>query len=183
MTRKMTSSQKHAELKRLSKEIHTNIFQMARLASELLDDIEYVDSCGGEGALLDQLQQKEFSHFGGSPSVAQLVRAYRANGKEEAWRQRGFNVWAMIELANPPAARTSGASSNGQPKKSVKELEATLAEREAAFGKERSTSEATIAELQAKVEVLEKENRQLRRRIETLERDLNERASQQAAMA
>jgi len=95
----VTTSQKHAELKRLGKEAAKTIYDMLRLSDEILSDHEYVDQFGGEPKLIDMLEKDEFAHFGGDPSLSAMLRAFRANPKETTWKEYRFNVRAMIELA------------------------------------------------------------------------------------
>ena len=96
-----TSSQKHAQLKSLSKDAKSNLYQMIALADDLLQDHEYVDSLGGEGKFLEDLQDNEFSHFGGDPDVAEMLFAYRANREERVWKKYNYNIRALIEIAQP----------------------------------------------------------------------------------
>lgn len=96
-----TTGQKHAKVKELAKRISTGIYEMLRLVDEILNDHEYLDSQGGEAAFMDSLAADEFCHFGGSPTVDQLIRAYRANPKRATWEEYRYNVWAMIDLATP----------------------------------------------------------------------------------
>lgn len=102
-----TASQKRAELKGLAKKSRDNIFSMLKLADEILKDAEYVDEFGGEDLLMDHMQDEEFAHFGGSPSLSEMLRAYRANPSKGTWSEYKHNIWAMIELANPKKEGTA----------------------------------------------------------------------------
>jgi|GEM_PF-5920659 len=124
-----TSGQKRAELKKLAKQSRENIFRMLQLVDELLADKEYVDQFGGEGQLMDHLQEEEFAHFGGSPSVSELVRAYRANPKKSTWAEYQYNVWAMIDLATP--TKEAGEIQKTNWKALAKELQLKLDQAEA----------------------------------------------------
>lgn len=97
-----TSGQKRAELKRLAKAARDSLYRMLQIVDELLADVEYVDRFKGESQLIDDIEAKEFAHFGGSPSLAAMLRAYRANPKKFTWAKYNFNIAAMIELAAPP---------------------------------------------------------------------------------
>jgi len=96
-----TTSQKHAELKRLSKTVARNIYDMLRLADQVLQDNEYVDRFGGEPQLIEAMENDEFLHFGGNPSLSSMLRAYRANPVLKTWQEYRFNIRAMIDLAEP----------------------------------------------------------------------------------
>ena len=100
-----TTSQKHAELKKLSRQVQQNIYDMLKLVDEILQDREYIDQYGGEGPLLDAFENGEFSHFGGSPSLASMLRAYRHNPKKAVWQEHAFNLRVMIDLATPEKDR------------------------------------------------------------------------------
>lgn len=95
-----TTSQKHAELKRLAKQAAQSIYDMLRIVTEILEDHEYVDRFGGEGAILDLIEKEEFIHFGGDPTLTAMLRAYRANPREATWKEYRYNIRAMIELAH-----------------------------------------------------------------------------------
>lgn len=96
-----STSQKHAELKKLSKQVKENIFDMLRLTDEILSDKKYVDEFVSESALIEMIEQQEFGHFGGNPSLSAMLRAFRANPKKATWQEYHFNIRAMIDLANP----------------------------------------------------------------------------------
>ena len=100
-----TTSQKHARLKQLSQQTQQNIYDMLRLVDEILQDREYIDQHGGEGPLLDSFENHEFSHFGGSPSLSSMLRAYRHNPKKAVWQEHAFNLRVMIDLATPEKDR------------------------------------------------------------------------------
>lgn len=160
----MTTKQKHTRLKNLAKDTKSHLYEMCRLASEILQDHEYVDALGGEDVVLEMLETSEFSHFGGSPGVLQLVQAYRANPAKKTWEEHRFNVWAMIDLANPPAA-----------KEAVERVswKSIAAEREAEI--ERLTAEvarleAEIERLTAEVALVSEENALLRGEVRALTR-------------
>ena len=96
-----STSQKHARLKKLSKETQNNIFEMLKLADEILKDREYVDQFGSQAALMDMLEETEFSHFGGKLSLQSMLRAYRANPDLKTWETNKFNLVVMIDLSEP----------------------------------------------------------------------------------
>jgi len=100
-----TTSQKHAALKKLSKQTQDNIFEMLTLANEILHDAEYVDQFGGEADVIDAMELSEFSHFGGQPSLPSMLRAFRANPKKSTWQEYNFNLRVMIDLAEPERER------------------------------------------------------------------------------
>lgn len=129
MTKEKTTSQKRAELKRISKAAKDGVWNMLRLADEILSDHEYVDRFGSEAELIDQMETDEFSHFGGNPKLSAMLKAYRANPGHITWQEYHFNIWAMIELATPapqprPHERTDW-------KKIAQEAEAKVAETKA----------------------------------------------------
>lgn len=155
----MTSGQKRAELKRLAKAVRENIFEMLRIACELIDDHAYVDEFGGEPKLLDHLEAEEFAHFGGVPKLAAMIRAFRANPKKATWAEYRFNVQAMIDLATPEK-QTQQSRTDWKAK--ALELELTVEAQAAQL--------ASIGSLNAQIEELKAENNRLRGRIEQMER-------------
>jgi hypothetical protein len=136
---KSTSSQKRARLKELSRDVQSGIYEMLKLADEILRDPSYVDDHGGEPALIDHLESVEFAHFGGNPSLLSMIRAYRHNKSRETWAEYRFNVRAMIELAKPAPEGSSAERINW--KVLAKELEAKVAHLEAALTEQRNTAE------------------------------------------
>lgn len=126
----MNSSEKHKQLKKLGRKSKDNLFEMLKLASEILKDESYCEEYGGQEALRDHLQVTDFSHFGGKPSLAAMLRAYEKNPEKSTWEDYQYNVWAMIELAKPPKESSD---------------------------KQRINWKARAAELEVKVEMLEHE--------------------------
>ena len=104
----MTAKAKHVELKNLSKSVKTSIYDMLKLADEILSDEEYVALQGGEDTLIDAMNDDEFSHFGSDPHLKELLFAYRANPKLAAWKKYRFNVRAMIDLTTPATEPREG---------------------------------------------------------------------------
>lgn len=139
------STKKRAELKRLSAAAQANLFDMLKLAAEILQDCEYVDQFGGEAQALDDMQSKEFSHFGGNPSLGSMLAAYRKNPDIKVWREYRFNIRAMIELANPKEEREV---TRIDWKVMAKELEAEVA----SYKGQLADQSKTISELRAKID-------------------------------
>lgn len=128
-----TTSQLHADLKALAKKTRENIYDMLRIANTILEDAEYCDQFGSEAQLIEIMEADEFAHFGGRPSLAQMLRAYRANPKRETWSKYKFNIAAMIELAKPvkegeEVERINWKALAKQLQAKVEEWEATLAD-------------------------------------------------------
>lgn len=100
--RMKTTSQKHAELRKISKQAKDNIYDMLKLACQITEDHEYVDEkFGSEAALIEEMEKKEFSHFGGVPTLGMMLMAWRANPGKKTWAEHKFNVQVMIDLATP----------------------------------------------------------------------------------
>lgn len=123
------TNQKHAELKRLSRQAKDCLFDMLKITSELIADHEYVEEFGGEAAFLELLEETEFSHFGGDPGLAAMLHAFRAFPQREQWEEYKMNVRAMIALARPAQDREPGKRTNWKAK--CAELELRIAELEA----------------------------------------------------
>lgn len=115
-----------------------NIYDLLKTVDEILSDFEFVDSSGGEGRLIGVIEQEQFSHFGGQPALATMIRAYRHNPLRDTWKEYQFNVRAMIELATP--------------------------ERRASM-KPRINWKQRCAELELESEILKAENKKLRDRL------------------
>ena len=160
---KRTTSQKHATLKALAKRARDNVYQMLRLADEILSDTEYVDRFGGEAGLIELFAGDEFAHFGGTPSLPAMLRAYRANPAKATWGQYDFNIWVMIDLAKP--ASEAGDRTYVNWKAKAKELEAELGQTKAALADYRRTA----SDLRESVDSLTAQNGELRGRLSALE--------------
>ncbi len=157
----MTSGKKRAELKRLSKDARKTLHSMLRLADELLRDLDYVDQFGGESNLLDDLEAKEFAHFGGSPTLTQMLRAFRANPSQATWEEYSHNVWAMIELARP--AKDAGPAERVNWKSLAKELQVQVETLTVELEKQRQENE----KLSAEVRGLAEQNAEMRGELKT----------------
>lgn len=149
------------ELKQLSVAVKENIFEMLRMACEVLDDHDYCDRFGGQDKVLDSLEKEEFSHFGGAPSLSTMVQAFRKNSSLETWKEYKFNIRAMIELANPREEREVVRIDW---KAQAKTLEAELESTKKALADSQSKAESLerdLAEMKVQVGVLERlQNRQ-----------------------
>lgn len=168
-TKVKTSSQLYAQLKRLAADTKKNIFDMVRLTHEITQDKEYIDTqWKSEAAFLEHIQDHEFSHFGGSPKIDDLLLAYRKFPSRSVWEEHGYNVWVLIDLANPIETRSGERISW---KARCQELEAENLQLKAAVQEYRKTN----AELRGKVESLTGECGELRGRIIELERLARER--------
>jgi len=154
-----TTSQKHAHLKSLAKKNRLDVYEMIRLASDILADHEYVDSLGGEAAVLDMLAADEFAHFPTRPAVKTMVDAYRANPDRKTWKEYAYSTEAMVELAKPEKLKPEGDRTDW--KALAKEREARVAELEAVVADLR----ARCSELSTRVEELLGVNGELRGRI------------------
>ncbi len=157
-----TTSQKHAELKKLSTQTRDNIYGMLRLANEILSDHEYVDQFGSEAELIEQMEKNEFSHFGGQPSLGAMLRAYRANPKKATWAEYDYNLRVMIDLAAPAKERTEVERVNWKSRCAeltdrVEELEAMVKEyrtRVEELQSERDDLRETSSELRGQLKLL-----------------------------
>ena len=162
-----TSGQKRAELKVLAKRCKSTIFDMLKLADELLSDHEYVGDYGGEDKLMDDMQADEFSHFGSKPTLSQMIRAYRANPKRATWDEYKSDIWAMIDLAQPGNPNDSDIVRINW-KARCKEAEAKVAQLEAVVDDQRKTIAAQQSQIdQLRAELGEFKGRLAERRERT----------------
>lgn len=159
----MSATKKRAELKRLSAQTQQNIYDMLRLTDEILTDVEYVDHFGSEAAAMDDIEAKEFSHFGGRPSLGSMLRAYRKNPDLKTWKENKFNIVLMIDLANPKEEReTVRVDWKAQAQTLEAELtnaKSTLAEQSRTISELRARDQEKaelIGELRGQIKVLEK---------------------------
>ncbi len=160
---KTKTSRKHAKLKELSATVKTSIYQMLKLADEILADPEYVEQFGGEPQLIDHLEANEFSHFGGRPSLAAMLKAYRKSPTESEWRQYKYNIQAMIELSVP---RDNEKPVHVNWKARCSELEAEIASLKASLEDYQQVS----ADLRKVCDDLRAENGELRGQLKYLEK-------------
>jgi len=128
-----TTDQKHAQLKKISQQHRKNIYDMLRLANEILSDHDYVDRFGGEADMIDMMEADEFAHFGGQPSLSAMLRAFRANPKKGTWQEYNFNLRVMIDLSEPQKDRGETMRINWKARcaelqEKLKATEATLAD-------------------------------------------------------
>jgi len=160
-----TTSQKHAQLKKLSQQARQHIFDMLRLTDEILSDHEYVDKFGGEAQLIESIELEEFAHFGGQPSLSAMLKAYRANPKKSTWQEYQFNLRVMIDLATPEREKGDVTRVNW------KALCAELQEKLESANERLATQDATIEELrQSNIELRESAS-ELRGQMKLLRRD------------
>ena len=162
----MSTTKKRAELKRLAATAQQSIYDMLKLASEILADKNYVDQFGGEAAVIEEMEAKEFAHFGGNPALATMLATYRKIPDQATWKEYHCNVVAMIELANPREPRSAGERIGWKAR--AVELEAEVASL-TAMKQEQSK---TIAELRARADELAAELGELRGRLSVAERYL-----------
>lgn len=141
----MNTEQKHAELKKLGKKARTNLYDMLKLATEIVDDPEYCDQYGGQSPLIEHLESTDFAHFGGRPSLANMIRAFRKNPNKATWDEYQHNIWAMIELSTPE--KNGEALERINWKARAKELEVRCEMLEAELATLRTRHEETLASL------------------------------------
>jgi len=159
----MSAAKMRAELRQLSKAAKDNLYRMLVVASELVADRDYVDTFGGEAQLMDSMEAEEFSHFGGTPSLGEMLAAYRANPSEKVWRDNRYNLRLMIDLANPANERGDVQRVNWKARCAeleveVKGLQAAVAElrqSNAELRKDRDDSAGAASELRGRIQVLE----------------------------
>jgi uncharacterized coiled-coil protein SlyX len=167
-----TASQKRAALKAMSMTIKTQLFEALKLADELLQDPDYTDQFGGELALIEHMEQEEFSIFGGEPSLFDMVAAYRANPTKKVWAANKYDIRVMILLTKGepedkgPKERHNWVKTAHELEGRVAELEATIAQQNetiaeyqkqlAAKDAELDESKQTIARMEGRLEELEK---------------------------
>lgn len=159
-----TTSQKHARLRELGEAARKNLYEMLRLADEILKDREYTEAFGGESHVIDQMQTREFAHFGGRPSLPEMLRAFRCNPSRETWEEYRHNIWAMIELSRPAKEAVEIERVNW--KALAKKLEVELLQARAALEEQREAA----AEYRRKCDELQRENGELHGRIIELDK-------------
>lgn len=96
-----TTEQKHQQLHKLSNKSKKDLFEMLKLADEILNDPAYCDQYDGEQALSDHLEATDFSHMGRIVKLSQMLRAYRKNPDRSVWEQYRYDIKAMILLSAP----------------------------------------------------------------------------------
>jgi hypothetical protein len=109
MNKRQTTSQKHAELKHVSKQAKDSMYQRLALTHEILSDHSYVDRIfGSEPRAIEVLEADEWSDFAQTPGLSALLGAYRASPEREKWEENRFDWAVMLELAKPPATSQRG---------------------------------------------------------------------------
>jgi hypothetical protein len=117
-----TTSQKHAELKALSKQGREAIYQMIGIAAEIIADTDYADQFGGQPQLIEHMEKHEFEHCG-LFKLAQLLDAYRRFDKS-VWNEHRYSLIAMVAMCQPKKEKRERACENWQSR--AREAEAKL---------------------------------------------------------
>lgn len=112
---------------------------------------------------MDDMEAKEFSHFGGNPSLGSMLQAYRKNPDLRVWKEYQFNIRAMIDLANP---REESDTVRVNWRAQAKLLEAELANAKAQL----TDQSKTISELRAKLDEVNGLLGEYRGRVQELEK-------------
>lgn len=157
----MTTKQKHTQLKNLAKDAKQNLYEMIKLAEQIISDHEYVDELGGEDVVLEMLQADEFSHFGTSFTVGSMIAAYRANPDLKTWKHYKFDIQAMIDLTKPTQEPSGEPAVRTDWKGKALDLES-----------ENEALEAAIETLETEVEELRQRNSELSREVAELTGEL-----------
>lgn len=131
MTKTQTTSQKHAELKKIGKDCRDKLFRRLELTEEILRDHEYVDAnFGSESRLIELLEADEWSEFASRPGLPALLKIYRAHPDKRTWELYKFDWVAIQELDRvedrPVTARTNWKAECQKRDLRIKELEAEV---------------------------------------------------------
>lgn len=118
MTKRRTT-QRLAQLKNLADQAAENLYERIKLASEVLEDLDWIAECFGGSDLkaMDTLQADYFRDLGGFITMGELIRMYKTLPKH-VWEECRYNVAAVqVEYKN----RTQPESTNekkggGRPK-------------------------------------------------------------------
>lgn len=126
-----TTSQKHAELKMISKDCRDKLFRRLQLTEEILKDHEYVDSqFGSEARLIEILETDEWSEFASRPGLPVLLKLYRAFPDRRTWELYRYDWVAIAELlkedSREPRPRTDWKAECQKRDLRIKELEAEV---------------------------------------------------------
>jgi len=160
----MTTKQKHTQLKNLAKDAKANLYEMIKLADQIVSDHEYIDEMGGEDVVLEMLEADEFSHFGGSPSLSQMLHAFRANPDLKTWKEYRFDIWRMIDLATPSKDPVERVRTNWKARAEELEVE------KAGLEEKVSSMSSELEELKQQNAELSRENSELRGELRGLTR-------------
>lgn len=161
----------YAELKTLAKNAKGNIYDMLSIACRLLDDdravLQLAKKLGvdGHAGVRKHIEEQEFSFFGGTPSLAAMIRAFKANPEKKIWQEYHFNVRAMIALATP----AEGKRDRQRPawKEKAEKYRSQIEEKDAEIAtlrKEIEQLKRSNSELQGKLSVYENGSTARRRR-------------------
>lgn len=173
-----TTATKIKSLREMGKMTGQQLYLRIKLASEILEDRQYVDAKhrGDEFRCATWLEEECFPDLGGAYSLVELVEMYRLIPGEGEWAEVKYNLRAMYTLysrrrrreSNPervsPPRRTSADSGDplAPPAGSVADELRQLRERNAELAAENE-------QLRGQNETLFEENLQLRERITALE--------------
>ena len=174
---KQTTKRLLAELKTLRDSGDANIYQRIKVAESVIDDADWLNEFhdGDPTAAVASLEHEFFSMLGGSPTLGQLITAYKTFPDESAWKEYRYNVRIMVDLA----AEKTASNSNGenverkQYKKMYAEAEKTIEDLEYNGRRDRQAVESFTTELEAVKEELARANQEIARlngQIEVLRR-------------
>lgn len=175
----MTTTQKIAELKSLSEQNDKNTFQRVKLATEILDDRDWVAQAyeGDEDLAVKAIEDNYFRGISGYVSLYTLREVYRMFPLEEAWAEYHYDICAMETKWGVARKAEDEQSAKPKPRRaSLREMDALReenAEAKTSLEESRqiaSSRESEVEQLQARVKELEAENHRLSGAIEELEK-------------
>lgn len=156
-----TANQMRKELKTLSGNVKSNIFQMAKIASKLSKNESYVEKMGGEDAFFESLDDNEFSHFGKNPRAYAIVVAYEASPSESVWKENNYSLVKMIDIARGPVE-------NRGPRTNWKSKYHELEDHCKSLEKQLEHSRKLVESLESSLAAVKKENSELKGHFDDL---------------
>jgi hypothetical protein len=94
-----TTKEKMVSLKKLAKDGNNNAFNRIRLAAEILDDRDFVESeWGDEFKAWDAIEEECFSMLRGLMPFSRLLQIYRRFPTEKQWLEYAYNLAVMDDL-------------------------------------------------------------------------------------
>jgi chromosome segregation ATPase len=173
----MTTKQKLVRLKELSRQAGANIFERCKLASEVLQDTDWLAQCGDEFKARDLLQAEYFRDLSGFISIGRLVELYEKFPLESKWKEYKYDLAAMDSLEREMSATENdglkGVRTAWKPlaEKFEREVTDLRQDLQSAHQKARIAN-GEVEKLRGEIRELERENATLRGRITQLERML-----------
>ena len=170
----MNSNSIVSRLKELAGKAGQAIHERLGLCIELLKDKEYVAAhFGDEGNALDRLEDDCFGDLCGARSLPELLEVYRAFPEKAQWEQHRWHLGRLVAEWDRTRPKEEHGTRRAVKVKDHEDLQQQFQEASYLLNQTRRDKDAATAtneELRQKLAALERENIELRAKVEQLEK-------------